>query len=425
MSDPCASQRAKVTQVAQKVNALEGEVGPHGIPQAKLKQAEAQLAAARTQLAACQEAHADTYVGVSGPAADPVLVPFDRAMQRFMVRQEVRAGQLSILNKGWLVLSHGYTHADGSYPKTKPSSLFRIASISKMFTCAAIQRLYDEGAVHKTDSIFPLLGITSPALATQKADPHVKAITVQQVVDHQGGWNDGTDQDPAVPSSGFDPVFRIRKIALDLGLHGPPTKRDLARYMYGEPLQFAPGTSTAYSNFGYVLLGLVVEEVSGRPFIDYVRDELAVPAGIKNVCLARMLAGPLHRREVSYDDVGTGANALEPHASVNAAKPYGGNGFVTELMDSGGGLMATSTALASFAHLHAAYGLGGRKDSARSGGMSGTMSLVETRGDVDFAYIFNKAGSQAVADAFYGELNGLFESIKLPEPQFHIAPTHA
>src|SRR2546423_1652286 len=83
-----------------------------------------------------------------------------------------------------------------------------------------------------------------------------------------------------------DAVCSLRKIATALGLHRPPTKYDMARYMYGEPLQFDPGAQNfnttngnSYSNFGYLLLGLVVEERSGMPFVDFLRDHVLKPDG--------------------------------------------------------------------------------------------------------------------------------------------------
>jgi hypothetical protein len=57
--------------------------------------------------------------------------------------------------------------------------------------------------------------------------------------------------------------------------------------------------------------------------------------------------------------------------------------------------------------------------------MAGTMSLVETRGDIDFAYIFNTSPADEVVDAFYKEMNTHFDQTPLPEPDFHLAPTPA
>ncbi|HZU12253.1 MAG TPA: serine hydrolase domain-containing protein [Chloroflexota bacterium] len=340
-------------------------------------------------------------------AATPTSAPFDHAMQRFMQQHAVRAGSLSVLKDGRTVVHRAYTWAAADYAVTRPASLFRIASCSKAFTCAAITRLLAGGRLSRHDAVFPLLGITSPAFSQQSPDPRINAITVQDLVNHAGGWNDHGQvtalDGTVIPSSGFDPVFRIREIAHALGLAVPPTKRQLAEYMYGEPLQFAPGTQdytsthgASYSNFGYVLLGLVVEHVTGRSYPGYVRDAILVPLGIHDVYLAHTARERRLPGEVTYDDPGHGLSALRPASSRAVPAAYGGGDFLTETMDAGGGLAMTSFALARFIHTYAVWGLGRRSTAAgtwqwaRAGSMPGTTSLAVSRSNgIDYAYVFN------------------------------------
>jgi hypothetical protein len=94
-----------------------------------------------------------------------------------------------------------------------------------------------------TDKVFPTLGITHVALPSQTADPHINDISIQNLVHHAGGWL------PDAPT-GFHPEFNLRKISTDLGLSGPPSKTDLARYMFGKPLQFVLGTKDYGSTKG-------------------------------------------------------------------------------------------------------------------------------------------------------------------------------
>ena len=105
-----------------------------------------------------------------------------------------------------------------------------------MFTCAAIQKLYDEGLLKPTDKVFPKLGISSPAIAGDKPDHRINDIEVQHLVDHLGGWYRD------VPNLG-EPILAIRSIALRLKLPKQLTKMDFARYMYGQPLQFTQENS--------------------------------------------------------------------------------------------------------------------------------------------------------------------------------------
>jgi hypothetical protein len=144
----------------------------------------------------------------------PSLAAFDAAVKDYMQANSIRAGTLAIAKKGTLKFAHAYTWAEAGYPITQPTSPFQLASCSKAFTCAAIDALYQANALQPVTRVFPLLGITSAALASQKPDPNINMITVQQLVDHAGGW----DQEVAK----FDPVFSMRTIAQALQRSGPP-----------------------------------------------------------------------------------------------------------------------------------------------------------------------------------------------------------
>src|SRR5207253_5893520 len=140
-----------------------------------------------------------------------------------------------------------------------------------------------------------------------------------------GGWDD------TGAGSDFDPIFEMRDIARALHLTGPPSKRDIARYMYSEPLQFAPGSREQYSNFGYLLLSLVIEQASGQSFEDYLATQVLTPLGISDVALSHTLANQRLPNEVSYDQPGSGLSPLDPTTALRAPLPYGGEGWLTEV----------------------------------------------------------------------------------------------
>lgn len=351
----------------------------------------------------------------------------DDLTRNFMLDQSISAGQLAIRLSGRLLLNRSYQYGVQPPSVITNQTLFRLASCSKIFTCAAIEALSLEDRLDLNTKVFPLLGITSAALPSQTPSPYINRITVRQLVNHAGGWNDGntvTAKDGTIiPGSHFDPVFKVREIARRLNLSGPATKGDLALYMYGEPLQFTPGRQNfdttggaSYSNFGYVLLGLVIEEITGEPYIDYIRWRFADDRKPLNVHLARMLAGPVHNQEAWYEDPSLGPNALEPHSDVFAPYPYGGESYVTELMDSGGGLMTNAATLSEFINQHAVWGLGSRAaGSARSGSMAGTSSYASSlTNQVDFAYIFNSRsfnGNGDVLNDYTEKLTALLQEI--------------
>jgi CubicO group peptidase (beta-lactamase class C family) len=140
-----------------------------------------------------------------------------------------------------------------------------------------------------------------------------------------------------------------------------------------------------------MLLGLVVENVSGKHYVDYVRSVPLAHDGTSDVFLAHTAQAQRLPREVWYEDAGSGPSALFPFKDIVVPNPYGGEGYVTELMDSGGGLATTAGTLARFIGQHAVWGLGGRASgSERSGSMAGTSSYTMSRPNgVDCAFIFN------------------------------------
>src|SRR5205814_4555581 len=106
----------------------------------------------------------------------------------------------------------------------------------------------------------------------QTADSRINTITLRHLLEHQGGWQRSTATPSLHPSNppGFDPCSgsALRLIGRDLSVNHVVSARDVARYMYGEPLQYTPGTTTLsaqerYSNFGYLLLQMAVERLAG------------------------------------------------------------------------------------------------------------------------------------------------------------------
>jgi CubicO group peptidase (beta-lactamase class C family) len=345
-----------------------------------------------------------------------LLSDIDAILQSFMETYGVRAGQVAVVRNGSLVYSRGFTWGEAGYRLTQPTSLMRIASCSKAYTSAAINALVTAGHLKLSDAVYPKLGITSPAVAGAQPDPNINAVTVQNVLDHLGGWNDDGSSGivyvknasgifTQVPSSGYDPAFAARKISQALGLPGAPTKHQVAAYMYGEPLQFVPGTTVytkkadgtfspsgtgAYSNFGYFLLGMVVEAVSGQSFLDYLRTAVLAPIGLTAQVAVSQMVSPASN-EVGYDEPNLGPTPFAPNSNTLVSAVNGGEGLITQLFDAPSGLMTSAQAMATFIHSHAAWGIGGRAPgSGRSGSEAGSSSLAISRTDgVDWTYILN------------------------------------
>ena len=315
---------------------------------------------------------------VTGSAV-PSLAALDHVMQSFMQANGVRAAQLAVAKNGVTKFSRAYTWAEPGYRVTQPSDRFLLASCSKMFLEAAVQSLYDAKKLTPTTKVYPLLGFSHPA------DARSDDITIQQLLDHMGGYDDTST------GSGFDPTYSMRQIALSLGLTHPVTKLDVARYMYGQPLDFTPGTNNKYSNFGYLLAGAVVEKVTGGTFFNYVKSALLQPATIVEVEVFPTLASHRTNQQVIVEDEGLGKSPLDLASQLLVPGVYGGDGEINEVGDPNDGMGASAHALTQFIHLHAVWGNGGRAaGAARSGSTPGASTLAVSRGDgIDWACVVN------------------------------------
>src|SRR5262249_22966877 len=146
-----------------------------------------------------------------------------------------------------LVYARGFGLADreASTPVT-PTSLFRIASISKPFTAVAIFRLAERERLKPHDPVLKDVKNEPGLAAGQNADPRWDAITIRHCLQHTGGWDRDKTFDPVSPNGNWH-------VANEMGLKPPAPVSDFIRYMRGRPLDFDPGSAHVYSNFGYCL----------------------------------------------------------------------------------------------------------------------------------------------------------------------------
>ena len=212
----------------------------------------------------------------------------------------------------------------------RADSLFRIASVSKPITAVAVLKLVEEGSLDLDAAAFPLLSAL-PAPAGKTEDPRLGGITIRHLLEHSGGW----DRD----LSG-DPMFLPGTIAQAMGVVSPPDVGTIIRYMRGQPLDFDPGSHYVYSNFGYAVLGRVIEAATGQSYEGYVKDAVLTPMGISRILQGRTLLVDRAQDEVKYYGY-----PGEPLAS--SVFPGGGNvpweygGFYLEAMDSHGAWIAS------------------------------------------------------------------------------------
>jgi CubicO group peptidase (beta-lactamase class C family) len=277
---------------------------------------------------------ADESVVITGTEV-AALAPFDRTVTQFMTGYGITAAALAVTRNGAVILERGYTYRPTEDDiRTEPGSLFRIASISKPITAVAVLELVERGHLDLSDRVVDLLELDPPA--GQKADPRLPDVTVRHLLEHLGGW----DRDLA-----FDPMFADHEIASSLEKELPISQDDIMTYMSGQPLQHDPGTTYAYSNYGYMLLGRVIEGITGSDYETFVADEILGSIGATRMRIGRSLSANRLPDEVAYHAEGTQPSVFEVGAFVRAG--YGD--FNLENMDSHGGWLASAGDLARFA----------------------------------------------------------------------------
>lgn len=158
-------------------------------------------------------------------------------------------GAVVVARDGEILLARGYGYANENLDPITPDSLFDIASVSKMFTAAAILRLHEQGALNIDDPLstfFPDL------------DPSAQSITIRHLLNHTSGKSDNS----AIQPLNFE------------------DRDEAVRRFAAAPSTSAPGTRFEYCNAGYVVLAAIIEQVTGEPFESHVRTHILLPAGM-------------------------------------------------------------------------------------------------------------------------------------------------
>ena len=210
----------------------------------------------------------------TGPIV-PELAPLESAMTNFLATHNFSAGTLALMKDGKLVFRQGYGWRDTHFNSViHPDNLFRLASVSKTLTASCIYKLVAAGKITTGTRIYDYLGI-APWGGTL-GDSRITNITVQHLLDHAGGWNQST-------SPIGDPMFRTVQVSTNLGLDYPAGPTNVISWVFSKPLDFAPGTTNVYCNLGYSILGRVIEKAGGKPYLDFIQQDLLVNAGLTNL----------------------------------------------------------------------------------------------------------------------------------------------
>lgn len=268
--------------------------------------------------------------------ADKRLASLDRLMTGFVQQHGLTGGSLAVSRHGRLVYARGFGVADrASGEVVQPESLFRIASLSKPVTSVAILQLVEGGRLKLDDSVADVLGL-KPEVDVERN----RRVTVRQCLQHTGGWDRGDS---------FDPMFQSIRIARALGTESPAGPDEVIRFMQKWSLDFDPGTRYAYSNYGYCLLGRVIEKVSGKSYESYVRQHVLKPMGVSGMRIGKTRVEGRAKGEVRYhvDGEKVGLSVFDRDLGRRVPRAYGA--WYIEAMDSHGGWIASAVDMVRFA----------------------------------------------------------------------------
>jgi CubicO group peptidase (beta-lactamase class C family) len=270
-------------------------------------------------------------------SASPGTAALDDTITTLMRKWKIPGGAMAVVKDGKLVFAHGYGQADrDAGTPVQPDSLFRIASISKPVTAAVILLLVEQGRLNLDAKVLDVL--KPPVVAGKVQDERWRQITIRQLLAHTAGFD---------REKSFDPMFRSNEIAEAMHARPPADTTAIIHYMLGRPLDFAPDTRWAYSNFGYCLLGRVIEQVTRQDYADAAQNLILRPAGIKRMQIGHTRLSRRLPGEVRYYTPGDPeCRSVFPDEKKQVPCPYGE--FYLEALDSHGGWIASTIDLLRF-----------------------------------------------------------------------------
>jgi len=253
-----------------------------------------------------------------GGASTLTLAPsaqnqIDGLIQSFMNSNNITAASFTAIKSGNVLYNKSYGFLDqANNIKIVNDPLMVTASIVKPLTAASIQRLASTGALSLQDHVFCTgsnkpcwLNVTSPNgtiingtthNGSDFASPGYALITIQNLIDHEGGWDRNlktcygasyfvslgysTPCDPMAQEALIQQVLNSKFPANYAANQLPNQMNDIYYWATTNPLDYHPGNTQAYSNFGYMLLTAIVSQATGQDYQSYVYKNILAPMGV-------------------------------------------------------------------------------------------------------------------------------------------------
>jgi CubicO group peptidase (beta-lactamase class C family) len=206
-----------------------------------------------------------------------------RAFYDYARGNRYRNASLGVLYGDRLVYASDKYDIGNVHAKASPA-IHPILGLSKTLTAVGILKLAEKGSLDLDWAVFGKGGVFAELTGPDGKifDPRVRQIRIRHLLHHTGGWDEsiGPVYDPLLNTQLLESGVEVVDIRRELGLKDEPDQWDIIKYMLGQPLQFEPGTKAHESNFGYCILGRILEEVVGESYEYWIQKNVLQPAGM-------------------------------------------------------------------------------------------------------------------------------------------------
>ena len=184
-------------------------------------------------------------------AQDAVTAKIDQFIKAEMQKQKIPGVSLAVIRDGKIIYAKGYGYANVEHQvPVKPETIFQSGSVGKQFTSMAVMLLVEEGKIGLDDKISKYF---------TDAPAEWSGITVRHLLTHTSGMTD---------------------YPKDFDFRADYTEDDIYKRIKTVPLAFQPGEKWAYSNLGYVTLGILINKVAGKFYGDFLKERVFNPLGM-------------------------------------------------------------------------------------------------------------------------------------------------
>jgi len=235
-----------------------------------------------------------------------------RQINNHMKKYNIPGATFCISKNGTVLMNEGFGKKDIMNPMNA-SNVLRVASISKTITSVAIMILIERGVINMDDKVFGVGGLLGTKYGTAPYNHNVSLITLRDLLLHQSGFK----------NEPFDPVFVNHSLS-----HQQLFSWAIDSYF----VPVKPGTEYSYSNFGYLVLGRIIEEITLMTYENFVKTTIFAPNGISDCRIGKNSLAERYEDESMY----FGQDGEDPYF------------FNLERLDSAGGWVASSQSLVKF-----------------------------------------------------------------------------